>query len=195
MLGPGKRAVIWFHGCSRECPGCIAKEMNESIIFDEYSPSALYEWVCSCDGIEGITLSGGEPLEQDKEALIEFLELVRNDSRNLGIICYTGYRLEEISSSPVLSYLDILIDGPYIDSQNDSRDLRGSSNQRIHFLTGRYETMRSSFEGPSARQLEIELSLNNTVIINGIPRQGFLELFKEQMHAAGYSLNLTKERA
>ena len=79
VLGPGCRAVIWTHGCSKGCPHCIAEEMNAAPPLFEYTASALYDWVKETEGIEGITLSGGEPFEQDIEALESFLHLVKND--------------------------------------------------------------------------------------------------------------------
>ena len=94
VLGPGMRAVVWFHGCSRGCPGCIAAEMNGSNDYRSMTARELYDWVADCENIEGVTLSGGEPLEQDTAALSEFLRLVRADSRDLGVIMFTGYRLE-----------------------------------------------------------------------------------------------------
>ena len=100
VLGPGCRAVIWFYGCSKNCEGCIAKTMNNSGIFNEYTPKELYEWVKALKDIEGISISGGEPLEQDLKELIDFLGMVKNDDRKLSIILFTGYTYKEIFDCP-----------------------------------------------------------------------------------------------
>jgi pyruvate-formate lyase-activating enzyme len=61
-LGPGTRSVIWFYGCSKCCHGCIAGTMNEADEYESYTPEQLAEWVLDNNEIEGITLSGGEPM-------------------------------------------------------------------------------------------------------------------------------------
>ena len=87
----------------------------------------------------GITISGGDPLEQS-QALLKLLTLLRNEFDD--ILVYTGFELQDIQDGLVdieakkcLEYLDVLIDGKYIDELN-YKDcvLRGSSNQRIHFI-------------------------------------------------------------
>ena len=192
VLGPGKRSVIWFHGCSKKCPWCIASEINQSRDYSIITAKNLYEWVAECKDIEGITLSGGEPLEQDTSAMCEFLQLVRNDSRNLGIILFTGYRLEElehIGKMEVCRYIDVLIDGPYIEEQNNGHGLRGSSNQRIHFLTSRYKIIQDAFYKNNQRNLEFDIDIDNNVIISGIPKRGFIKEFTNKIHEQGYNIS------
>ena len=191
VLGPGVRAAVWFHGCSRGCAGCIAVEMNQSEESENWRADELAAWVKGCVGIEGVTLSGGEPLEQDLGALGEFLHLVKSDGR-LGVIMFTGYRLEKLGEEirrEVLPWLDVLVDGPYVEALDDSRDLRGSSNQRIHFLTTRYKGMQGSFYGPECRNIEISLALDNRVVINGIPPRGLMEALNKSLHDNGYGLS------
>ena len=191
VLGPGVRAVVWFHGCSRGCAGCIAAEMNQSDEVENWRADELAAWVNGCVGIEGVTLSGGEPLEQDLVALGTFLRLVKSDGR-LGVIMFTGYRLGELcdeARNEVLPWLDVLVDGPYVEALDDSRDLRGSSNQRIHFLTTRYQAVQGSFFGTECRNVEISLALYNRVTINGIPPRGLMEALNKSLHDNGYGLS------
>ena len=70
--------------------------MNHSGVFECIKPEVLYEWVLSCQNIEGVTLTGGEPFEQDYQSLYEFLRLVKEDKRNLGVILFTGFYKEEL---------------------------------------------------------------------------------------------------
>ena len=196
VLGPGTRAVVWFHGCSRGCAGCIAAEMNQSEEVEYWRAEELAAWVKGCVGIEGVTLSGGEPLEQDLVALVTFLRLVKSDGR-LGVIMFTGYRLEEMcdeARSEVLPWLDVLVDGPYVEALDDSRDLRGSSNQRIHFLTPRYQSAQECFFGEKCRNVEISLALDNSVSINGIPPLGLMEALTKNLHDNGYELSFEDRR-
>lgn len=170
--------------------------MNQSEEFESWSAEELATWVSGCVGIEGITLSGGEPLEQDLGALGEFLRLVKSDGK-LGAIMFTGYRLEELGDevrSEVLPWLDVLVDGPYVEALDDSRDLRGSSNQRIHFLTQRYQGKQGGFFGAECRNIEISLALDNRVAINGIPPHGLMEEFTKNLHNNGYGLSFENRR-
>jgi anaerobic ribonucleoside-triphosphate reductase activating protein len=88
---------------------------------------------------DGVTLSGGEPLEQP-EAAIAVLDAAR--ARGLSTMAFSGYTIDEIRTQPlgpdVLSRLDVLVDGRYDASRSLRRELRGSSNQVIHCLTARY---------------------------------------------------------
>ena len=126
-LGPGIRAVIWVQGCKLRCPSCIAPN---SIPFKpslNLTPEQVVEKLITED-ITGLTFSGGEPMEQ-ANALADVAHLAR-EIKDLDIICYTGYRYQTLLYRPpntgvskLLSYVDVLIDGPYINSLNDSRGL------------------------------------------------------------------------
>ena len=77
VLGPGNRTVVWFHGCARGCPGCVAAGMNAGADYVRYTPDELSRRVLAVDGVEGVTLSGGEPFDQDVEPMTIFLMAVR----------------------------------------------------------------------------------------------------------------------
>jgi anaerobic ribonucleoside-triphosphate reductase activating protein len=93
------------------------------------------------------------------EALALLVEAVRRE-RDLSIICYSGYTLEELrrletrrpAIGQVLATVDVLIDGRYEHAWNDSQGLRGSSNQRIHFLSSRHRGLKRHFETAERRQ-------------------------------------------
>ena len=101
---------------------------------------AMVEDICTTPDISGITISGGEPLLQ-AGALAELLERVGSRRPELTVILFTGYRLEQVEESirdTLLSKVDLLIDGEYIDERNrNDIGLRGSDNQHFHFLTDR----------------------------------------------------------
>lgn len=191
-LGPGCRAVIWTHGCSRHCPQCIAKEMNESAPLFHYSAQELYAWVASCDGIDGITVSGGEPFEQDLRELSMFLNFVKNDPRHLSVICYTGNTIENLKQSKlaqeVLKNIDVLIDGAYIYERNNGHKLRGSDNQRIHILSQLLKDELADVENEYDRPLEIVLDKNLKMELTGIPPQGFLENLEKKLDENGFCI-------
>ena len=140
-LGPGDRVCLWTQGCNKRCKGCISPELqpysgNE---IDEDVLAKILIKVARKNNCTGITISGGDPLEQP-QALLKLLTLLRNEFDD--ILVYTGFELQDIQDGLVgietkkcLDYLDVLIDGKYIDELN-YKDcvLRGSSNQNIHFI-------------------------------------------------------------
>ena len=145
LLGPAPRLLIWLHGCKKKCPGCIAVDWNNSESA-QYSLSVptLLKLINNNKEIEGITISGGEPFLQ-ADALCELVGAV-----NKGIIIYTGYTLNELEkinfslNHRIITSIDALIDGEYIEELNDDKPFRGSSNQKIHLFTDRYKDYYSN---------------------------------------------------
>ncbi len=191
VLGPGTRAVIWFHGCSRNCQGCIAKRMNETGDFKEYSGRGLAENIISGkDEIEGVTLSGGEPFEQNLLELDDFLTAIQE--AGLSVMCYTGNEYASLKNDPkykgILSKIDILVDGPYIESQNNGELWRGSSNQQFIFLSDRYAYLKRKILNARGREIEMDLNLNNELDITGIPERVFLERIEDSLSKSGIEI-------
>jgi anaerobic ribonucleoside-triphosphate reductase activating protein len=139
--GPGVRAALWVQGCSLDCPGCFNPATHtfaggEEVTVDE----VLRRLVGLGDTIEGVTVSGGEPLQQ-RPALLALLQRVRRETA-LSALVFTGYTWEEINRYPeagtLLDCIDVLIAGRYERSRHLALDLRGSANKTVHFLTDRY---------------------------------------------------------
>ncbi len=180
--GPGNRCVIWVQGCNRHCKGCKNVEFWS---FDEkelYTPEALYERVVNINGIEGITVSGGEPLLQ-LETLKPFMRSVHVSG--LSIVLFTGYPWHDIPRDDQLfieQHVDILITEPYIESlRAGTPHLRGSSNQEIFFLSDRYSNEDIDKLG------DVEISIgNNGCEITGFPTDTVLTLVKGLLDQAEY---------
>lgn len=138
--GPGRRMVAWLQGCLKRCPGCANGPFLTRRESQLFSVEELLEKISAQDGIDGITLSGGEPLLQ-AEALTPFLEEVH--SKGLNIVSYSGYTLEELQAQhkaaidAFLQHIDLLIDGEYQQALPRAGAYRPSSNQRLHFLSNR----------------------------------------------------------
>ena len=140
-LGPGNRICIWTQGCSKQCRGCISPELRPFIGNDieENLLANIITYIAHNNECDGITLSGGDPFEQPT-SLLKLLKLVRNDFND--ILVYTGFNLSDIENGALgsdaemcLDFLDVLIDGQYIEELNfDNCVLRGSTNQEIHFF-------------------------------------------------------------
>lgn len=133
-------------------------------------PEELVDVLLANPDVTGLTFSGGEPFAQ-ASSLARVARLARA-RRNLDIICFTGFlraQLENNAPYPgareLLDQVDVLIDGPYIARLNDNLGLRGSSNQRIHYLTGRL----TAFDlGQSPRKAEIHLTDGEAMLV-GVP--------------------------
>lgn len=136
-LGPGRRFVVWVQGCNRRCPGCASPDLQSISGGRNMTVSSLADEILETAGIDGITISGGEPLLQ-WHPLAALLEKVKTTRAGITVIVFTGYKKEDISSdivSRLFPYIDLLIDGEYIREWNDNKGLRGSRNQRFFFLS------------------------------------------------------------
>lgn len=167
VLGPGTRAVLWVQGCSLGCPGCLVPDSwpaeGESLPVDEVAA-----WILRCAGIEGITLSGGEPMQQ-AGALASLIDRVRG-RRDLGVMCYTGYRLEQLrgaSQRALLERIDLLVDGPYEAARHADLRWRASSNQRLIALTDRYRAALD--EADRSAGLEFSFNARGQFTFAGVP--------------------------
>ena len=142
--GPGVRVSLFVSGCTHHCKNCFNSEawdFNFGNPFTEAQEAEIFK-ALSPDYIEGFSLLGGEPFEpQNQKALLPFLKRLKVRFPNKDIWCYSGYLFEDILNGNVgekqvandmLSQIDILIDGKFIEELKDLHlRFRGSSNQRI----------------------------------------------------------------
>ncbi len=166
--GPGNRYCIWVQGCSRHCKGCQAVHTWSHKGGELYNvEDIINDILLQKDKIEGVTFLGGEPFEQ-AEALGIIAE--REKKNGLSVVCFTGGRLEELKENPInknlLDNTDLLIDGEFVEELTDySRPWCGSSNQRYHFLTDRYnEDIFIKYKN----KVEVNISKNGQVFMNGM---------------------------
>ena len=176
--GPGARAVVWTQGCSLRCPGCsnpLTHSHKRRILIN---PLQLAKYILAIPGLQGLTVSGGEPFEQAL-AVERLCGAVRKDG--LSVMVFTGWTYESIcrcryrAVKDLLKQIDILVDGPFIQEMAD-RNLawRGSRNQRVIFLTDRYgpDVLRGSVKP----QVEGKLSSSGSFRITGFPEASDLDL-------------------
>ena len=143
--GPGVRVSLFVSGCTHHCPGCFNEEAQD---FAHGQPFTHTEedkilQALAPSYIKGLSLLGGEPFEPDNQrALLPFLCRVKETYPQKEIWCYSGYTLDEQlwkasrarceCTDEMLSLLDVLVDGPFIEAKKDlNLRFRGSSNQRI----------------------------------------------------------------
>lgn len=135
--GTGIRVVLWVSGCSLRCKGCQNPQtwdFNSGIPFNKNALNELYE-ALDKTYIQGLTLSGGNPMDNIPE-ILHICRTVKEKFPDKDIWLYSGYTYEQLQQSEtamcVLEYVDILVDGPYIEEQRDiTLKFRGSKNQRL----------------------------------------------------------------
>ena len=164
-FGKTPKFVLWVQGCKHNCKKCIAKQWQNLEGGEEKSNEDLTKLIFQSK-VEGVVLSGGEPLLQYEDILV-LVNLLRKD--NLGIILYTGFSKKDVEEnySEILDFIDVIISGQYIESKNNGRGLRGSTNQEIEFLTNRYLEEKDFFYNGN-RILEIDIE-NEAISFCGIP--------------------------
>ena len=175
-LGPGIRYGIWVQGCNKRCPGCIAPDAQPLDGGYAEDVERLVQDILSQPDIEGITISGGEPFLQ-QEALCELIDTLHG-KRGLGVIVYTGMLYEEIAETPLAKRCDLIVDGEYIEALNDDLSLRGSSNQHIICISGRYANIVKQHYGLPGRKTEFVIRNDRTSMI-GIPSKKTAQMIKD----------------
>ncbi|MCD8488497.1 MAG: radical SAM protein [Desertifilum sp.] len=174
--GPGCRAVVWVQGCSRACSGCFnpaswSFEINQLISIDD-----LAEKILSNPKNQGVTFSGGEPFWQ-APALAELAKQLK--SAGLSVMSFSGFTLKELQSDKapkgsqtLLAQLDILIDGPYVESLalNDPNSPVSSRNQQVHIFNPAFQDQITW----ASDQIEIHIFKDGSRLVTGF--RGRLEL-------------------
>jgi len=146
--GEGVRTSLFVSGCRHHCKGCFNKEAWDFDYGKPFTNDVKLEILKSLDSkyISGLSILGGEPLDKDNQSEVwDIIRLVREDPKlnSKTIWLYTGYLYPydfKFRVSPahtpvinnILNNIDILVDGPFIESLKDiTLRFRGSSNQRI----------------------------------------------------------------
>lgn len=134
--GEGIRCVLWVSGCNHHCRNCQNPDTWDPDKGQEFDASALTKIFdrVEKDYCSGLTLSGGDPMYPPNRrtiyALVKMFRRKFGDTKSIWM--YTGYTFDEIANDPILDYIDVIVDGPYIEEQrNTNRKWCGSENQRI----------------------------------------------------------------
>ena len=142
--GLGVRVSLFVSGCRHHCKNCfneVAWDFQYGQSFTEETEDYLLS-LLEPEYINGLTILGGEPMEPENQgSLLSFIKKVKEQYPQKDIWCYTGFTLEELVGDSrahtemikdLLSYIDVLVDGKFIDAKKDiTLKFRGSSNQRL----------------------------------------------------------------
>lgn len=135
LNGDGLRVVLWLSGCLHHCKNCqnpITWDPDDGLIFDEAAKQELYEELDK-DYISGITFSGGDPLYPGtREELTALIKEIRSRYPDKTIWVYTGYDWETVCGLELIPYINVLVDGRFVEELKDNNlPWKGSSNQRV----------------------------------------------------------------
>jgi len=170
--GPGSRYCIYVQGCSIQCKDCISPQTWSSETSEKQLVEDIIQNILESkekNNIEGVTFSGGEPFDQSK-SLVKIAREIKEEK--LSIVIFTGYTIENIFKSldkhslNLLECTDLLIDGPFLkDKRIYNKPWIGSSNQKYHFLTNRYNQKGIEL---NSNKIEITLDKNGEITVCGI---------------------------
>ncbi|MCS7241291.1 4Fe-4S single cluster domain-containing protein [Candidatus Caldatribacterium sp.] len=190
-LGFGKRGGIFFQGCSIRCPGCMAQDTwpfdpKKAVPLKDIE-GALTTWVQ--EGIDGLTISGGEPFDQG-EALLHILKF----AHRIGIpeiFVYSGYSFDFLTKkySHVLPYIDLLMSEPYQEHLPTRKPWRGSDNQVLHIISARAQARyaHQDLNAPSSFPETVHVTLSDTeLMVIGLFSRNAREKVRKCLEGVGY---------
>ena len=133
--GPGVRVSLFVSGCRNHCPGCFNPETWDFNYGEPFTRKTEKEIIKALrpSWIQGLSILGGDPMEpENQKALLPLLKRIRVMCPGKDVWLYTGYTYEAVRDSEILKWVDVLVDGPFIEAEKDiSLAFRGSRNQRI----------------------------------------------------------------
>ena len=134
--GPGIRVSLFVSGCRRHCKGCFNEVAQSFEYGTRFGSETLVELLrlLSNPHIKGLSVLGGEPLEpENRDTVLDICKAVRVAfGAKKTIWMWTGYSWEDVKDLPVMEYLDVLVDGPFVEEQkNLCLPYCGSENQRV----------------------------------------------------------------
>lgn len=137
LFGPGRRLLLFLQGCSIHCKGCINQHLWKFGVGKDITSEEVLKLA---NDVEGITLHGGEPLDQS-EGVLEIIKLFK--ANNKTVILFTGYKYKELnkkSQREAWKLSDLVVSGRYIEEKrNIYLQFRGSTNQRVYRHNGPYK--------------------------------------------------------
>lgn len=166
--GPGVRSVVWFQGCQIKCPGCWNPETHRSETGDLVSVADLSKRLLAI-GCNGITFTGGEPLDQ-MDGCIELARQLKSAGKS--VVMFTGYELSQVRNRVALGVLercfDTILCGPYNRALEDPTKLGLLRDKVVWHLSERY----CDEDFVSLPEAELIITQDHTIITGlGLPSQ------------------------
>lgn len=133
--GPGVRVSLFMSGCRNRCKGCFQPETWSFTYGKEFDDDAFWRLVeyLKDPNVAGLSILGGDPFEHENRKAVENIcYAVKEIFPEKTVWVWTGYLWEDLKDLPVMNYIDVLVDGPFVQELKDlTLFYRGSSNQRV----------------------------------------------------------------
>ena len=199
VLGPGRRIGLWLQGCTIRCKGCVSQDTWPADAAKALAIPRLLAWCqrVAQDGLDGVTISGGEPFDQPiaLAALLDGLIAWRNKARlDFDLLCYSGHPLKTLEKkhAKILARLDALIPEPYADGRPLGALWRGSDNQTLIPLSERgrlrYATSITAPQAEKEKRMQLAVEDGKFWMI-GIPHRGDMAALEDLCRQRGLRLN------
>lgn len=135
LNGDGLRVVLWVAGCEHHCKNCqnpITWDINGGLELTLHEVKEIFLELRK-PHVSGITFSGGDPLHpMNREEIFLLAKWIKSKFPDKTIWLYTGYLFEQVKDLPVMEYIDVLVDGPFIQDLADvTYKWAGSTNQNV----------------------------------------------------------------
>lgn len=178
IYGPGIRSVYWLQGCTLACEGCWNTQFWPSKGGDLIDVNCLLSELSGRQDVEGITLLGGEPLQQAQQ-----VEQLMTGCKKLGltVFLYTGYEMHELDPTMkrCVDLADIVVMGRFVQAlRNTNLRWRGSENQTLLVRNSRYKFMKF----PDQNEVEIHLDTSGELCVVGYGSSQLLETVGLNQH-------------
>lgn len=141
LYGPGKRLILFTQGCSIRCKGCVNSHLWGFGSGKDITATEILK-LCKDNRVDGITILGGEPLDQPR-GVLEAVELLKGNG--FSVVLFTGYIKKELKGDQVKAWniADIVVCGRFVESKQDLYlQFRGSTNQRVITHKGKYKNYK-----------------------------------------------------
>ena len=133
--GEGVRVSVFFHGCSFHCKNCFNPETWDFESGKEFNDDVINHILDLCDNeyIVGLSILGGEPLHPfNIKGSTKLAKEFKKKYSDKNIWLWSGFLYENLKDKEIMKYIDVLVDGQYVDELNDpTLKWCGSSNQRV----------------------------------------------------------------
>lgn len=133
--GPGVRVSIFMQGCSFNCKNCFNPETHNFSGGKEFTDETINHIIglCNNENIEGLSILGGEPMHPlNIDGTLKLAKMFKKTYPEKNIWAWTGFLFENLKEKEVMKYIDVLVDGQYVDElHNPTLKWKGSSNQRV----------------------------------------------------------------
>jgi anaerobic ribonucleoside-triphosphate reductase activating protein len=205
VLGPGRRVGVWFQGCTIGCAGCMSQDTWDAAAGERIAVDDLCDLVLAAradEGLDGVTISGGEPFQQP-EALLGLCSELRLRWPEADVLVYSGYPFRRLRDrhGAVLALVDAVIAEPFVAGRPTELPWRGSANQTLHVLSpsveGRYAAAAARAEaGAGAPVARLQVTADERAVwVTGIPRRGDLDRMRAALVDKGLVLGEVSWRA